>query len=203
MALRDVLPRMNLPGEAMPWGRAIEKQVKQNARQLEIEEQFREGANRNTAAQLQAISDQIDALGGLLTRIGQQTQVATWQFLSTTSTTGFLQEYPVYKPDWASEAIVLAQPPIDLAGSSDRAFYLTMWANKSESPSQGEGTAFGSYFVTEDFADSYELPTSAVVSFLPGEDTLYLHPYQNVETSGSGTLGMIPFVTVLWVEPVA
>lgn len=97
----NVFPRRNLPGEAEQWGRIMEDRTRELERNAVSVNQSLHGANRGTAAQLAAISEQLSRLNETNVIKREEFYVDNNSFDETRSTT-------LVAPDWANYAHVSA-----------------------------------------------------------------------------------------------
>lgn len=65
----DVLPRNNLPPEAVPWGRGLESVLRDLVRGTDLLAEELSGGNRTGAAQSSVIARQVDTLQELAEEI--------------------------------------------------------------------------------------------------------------------------------------
>lgn len=99
---------MNLPGESVQWGRQMQRDQVELKKAYLATQQSIDGMNRNTAAQLAGIADQLTDISELLESQvkveGDSSTETNWPLSSTTWTT--LATTALIKPTWAQNAVV-------------------------------------------------------------------------------------------------
>lgn len=117
----DVLPVNNLPVPSAPWGRAMEKRLRALEKRTTIDSQDIAGQNRNTAATLQGLSDQLAEMFDLF--MGQTGFVADYvnvpgpyNISSTEDTT--ISSVSITVPDGFTTALVVGYGEMDAVAPS-------------------------------------------------------------------------------------
>jgi len=117
----DVFPARNLPGEAEKWGRSIEDEVKKLREQQEITNQLLSGQNRNSAAALSLLSDQLSKVVSFDSRLERNSSFAV-----PSGTSASVLDTVFVVPTGYSRAFVFSAATITAWNASGSASYLYM-----------------------------------------------------------------------------
>ena len=117
----DVFPARNLPGEAEKWGRSIEDEVKKLREQQEITNQLLSGQNRNSAAALSLLSDQLSKVVSFDSRLGKN-----YLFAVPSGTSESVLDTVFVVPTGYSRAVVFSAATLTAWNASGDSSYLYM-----------------------------------------------------------------------------
>ena len=117
----DVFPARNLPGEAEKWGRSVEEEVKKLREQQEITNQLLSGQNRNSAAALSLLSDQLSKVVSFDSRLE-----TNYLFAVPSGTSASVLDTVFIVPTGYSRAFVFSAATLTAWNASGSASYLYM-----------------------------------------------------------------------------
>lgn len=191
MASSDVFPRRNLPGDAEPWGRAIEGRVVGTEKALESANQFLAADNRAFASQAALLSAQIN-------RIAESSiYVVTTRTVTNTTGLNYTSSWSIPAPSWATSALIRAVSIT--ANSNTNTGGIAVTALHSEVNEFSPTAAVqGSLSVTVDNT-LFPLIDSSYTAYVPNiSGALYNALYYSRSAAGSGSANLNVGVAVTW-----